>query len=157
MVQQNRGPAKRGSQKWIQILVNEKPHILNSHIASELDLSEDDLLDWLSPLGAKGYAEYFDQACLDKLDVKLNKRPLKDFWPKNGTHWDALGKTTVSKKLLLVEARALSSHLELTGFSWRRALEKHKAESLRISLHAGNKRILGGNSSTDFNFLHSGF
>jgi hypothetical protein len=38
-----------------------------------------------------------------------------------------------------------------------RALEKHKAESLRISLHAGNKRILGGNSSTDFNFLHSGF
>jgi len=106
MVQQNGGPAKRGSQKWIQILVNEKPHVLNSHIARELDLSENDLIDWLSPLKPKGYAEYFDHACLEKLGVKLNRRPLKGFWPKNGPHWDALGKTTVSKKLLLVEAKS---------------------------------------------------
>jgi len=106
MVQRHRGPAKRGSQKWIQFLVNEKPHILDSCIARELDLPEDDRITWLSPLKTEGYAEYFDQASLDKLGVKLKKKPLTDFWPKNGPHWDALGKTTRSEKLLLVEAKS---------------------------------------------------
>lgn len=111
MAQQNRGPAKRGSQKWIQILVNEKPHILDTIIARELNLTEDDHIDWLSPLAKEGYAEYFDQSSLDKLGVKLNRKSLTSFWPKNGPHWDALGRTTASQKLLLVEAKSHISEL----------------------------------------------
>jgi len=84
MAQQNRGPAKKGSRKWIQILVNEKPHLLDSFIARELNLSEEDNINWLSPLRNEGYAEYFDEASLDKLGVQLSRKPLRGFWPKNG-------------------------------------------------------------------------
>jgi hypothetical protein len=144
MAQQNRGSAKRGSQKWIQILVNEKPHVVDSCIARELGLSEKDPVQWLSPLRAKGYAEYFDHACLDKLGVKLNKRPLADFWPKNGPHWDALGKTTVSKKLLLVEAKSHISELISSVRASPASLQKIK-ESLNET-----RNFLNSKSATDW-------
>jgi hypothetical protein len=107
MAQRNRGrPAGKGSQKWIQILVNEKPHLLDHSITRELNLSKDDCINWLSPLRNEGYTEYFDEASLDILGVQLSRKPLRDFWPRNGPHWDALGKTAVSSKLLLVEAKS---------------------------------------------------
>jgi hypothetical protein len=129
MVQRHRGPAERGSQKWIQFLVNEKPRILDSRIARELDLSEDDRITWLSPLKTEGYVEYFDQASLDKLGAKLKKKPLTDFWPKNGPHWDALGKTTRSEKLLLVEAKSHVTELISSARPSPTSLQKIK-ESL---------------------------
>lgn len=124
--------------------MNEKPHIINSHIARKLDLSEDDLVDWLSPLRAEGYAEYFDQACLDKLGVNLNKRPLTGFWPKNGPHWDALGKTTVSKKLLLVEAKSHISELISSVRASPASLQKIK-ENLNET-----RSFLNSKSATDW-------
>lgn len=144
MAQRNRNPAKRGSQKWIQILVNEKRHLLDSCIARELNLSEDDRIDWLSPLRDEEYIEYFDQASLDKLGVKLNRKPLTDFWPKNGPHWDALGKTALSKKLLLVEAK---SHIrELISSARASPASMHK---IRESLDE-TKRFLNSSSAADW-------
>jgi len=96
--------ANKGSQKWIQKLVNEKPHLLDSLIMSNQFISEKDDIQWLSPLKSDSYAEYRDETCLELLNVTL-KTPLSDFWPKNGPQWDALGKSA-SGKLFLIEAKA---------------------------------------------------
>ena len=78
------GPGVKGSKKWIQKLVNEKPDLLNSLIRTKLDLSDTDSITWLSPLAEDGYSEYRDQAFLDLLDIKLTKISLSDFWPSGG-------------------------------------------------------------------------
>jgi hypothetical protein len=59
--------AEKGSQKWIQKLVNDKPEILNSQICSTLNLPEKENIQWLSPLKNDDYAEYRDQAFLKLL------------------------------------------------------------------------------------------
>jgi len=59
------GPGVKGSQKWIQKLVNEKPNILNSLIRTKLDLPDTDTIPWRSPLVEDEYAEYRDQTFLD--------------------------------------------------------------------------------------------
>jgi len=96
---------KKGSQKWLQKLVNDKPAILNSRIWSALNLSEEEHIEWCSPLKSDDYAEYRDQAFLKLLDVKLEKASLAQFWPDGGPQWDALGKSS-SGKLFLVEAKS---------------------------------------------------
>ncbi|MBW2076345.1 MAG: hypothetical protein JRI71_02135 [Deltaproteobacteria bacterium] len=58
----NQVPAVKGSQKWIQKLVNEKPDLLQSLIRTQLDLPDTDNITWHSPLAEDGYAEYQDQA-----------------------------------------------------------------------------------------------
>jgi hypothetical protein len=97
--------AVRGSQKWMQIAVNQKPDVLDSVMSTPLSLPPDEQLTWLSPLERDGCKEYADQAFIDLLGVELTERRLSDFWPKGGPHWDALGKTTKGR-LLLVEAKA---------------------------------------------------
>ncbi|MEM2111494.1 MAG: hypothetical protein QXX08_06415 [Candidatus Bathyarchaeia archaeon] len=97
--------AQKGSQKWIQILINDKPQILNKHIWNAFNFSRNEDIQWLSPLRNDDYAEYRDQAFLKLLNVKLEKLPLRDFWPKGGPQWDALGRST-SGKLFLVEAKS---------------------------------------------------
>ena len=76
--------AARGSQKWIQKLINEKPDLLNSPIKTQLDLPDTEKTTWLSPLADDEYAEYQDQAFLDLLAIKLPKVSLSDFWPSGG-------------------------------------------------------------------------
>lgn len=100
---QKRG--KKGSLKWIQKLVNEKPTILDSQIRNGFDLEASEKIEWLSPLGVDEYAEYRDGAFLKRLGIKLEDTPLKEFWPRGGPQWDALGRTS-SGKILLVEAKA---------------------------------------------------
>jgi hypothetical protein len=56
--------AEKGSQKWIQKLVNEKSDLLNSPIRTQLDLPVTERITWLSPLADDEYAEYQDQAFL---------------------------------------------------------------------------------------------
>ena len=97
--------AEKGSQKWLQKLVNEKPGVLNSEIWSSLNFQEEEQVDWLSPLKCDDYAEYRDQAFLDLLGAKLEKLPLEQFWPKGGPQWDALGRSA-SGKSFLVEAKS---------------------------------------------------
>ena len=98
-------PSIKGSQKWIQKLVNEKPDLLNSLIRTQLDLPETDTITWVSPIAEDGYAEYQDQAFLDLLGIKLSKISLSDFWPSRGPVWDGLGKSETGK-VFLVEAKS---------------------------------------------------
>jgi hypothetical protein len=121
--------AKKGSQKWIQKLVNDKPEILNSQIWSALDLSEEEDIQWLSPLKSDDYAEYRDQDFLNLLRVKLEKIPLVQFWPKGGPQWDALGKSSAGK-LLLVEAKSHISEL----ISKSRAEDEGSMKTIQKSL-----------------------
>ena len=107
-------PSIKGSQKWIQKLVNEKPDLLNSLIRTQLDLPETDTITWVSPTAEDGYAEYQDQAFFDLLDIKLSKISLSDFWPSRGPVWDGLGKSETGK-VFLVEAKSHISEVLSPG------------------------------------------
>ena len=89
--------AAKGSQKWIQKLVNEKPDLLTSPIRTQLDLPGTEKITWLSPIADDEYAEYQDQAFLDLLGIKLTKVSLSDFWPSRRPVWDGLGKSETGK------------------------------------------------------------
>ena len=95
----------KGSLKWIQTLVNDKPALLNDKIAKTFGLKASVDIEWVSPVKKDGYAEYRDEAFLESLEVRLERRALKDFWPKQGPQWDALGRTTTGT-VFLVEAKA---------------------------------------------------
>jgi len=99
---------RKGSKKWIQRLINKKTELINSQIRKNLGLLENEEICWLSPLEEDDYAEYRDQAFIEKLGVKLDKVSLEDFWPSGGPQWDALGRSG-SSKLFLVEAK---SHIQ---------------------------------------------
>jgi hypothetical protein len=75
------GPAIRGSQEWIQKLLNEKPDLIDSLIKIQLQLAETEEITWYSPLAEDEYAEYRDQAFLDLLDIKLPNALPSHFWP----------------------------------------------------------------------------
>jgi len=68
-------PGVKGSQKWIQTLVNEKLYLLSSLIRTQLNLPDTATITWHSPIAEDGYAEYQDQAFLDLLGIKLPKYP----------------------------------------------------------------------------------
>jgi len=95
--------ASRGSQKWLQILVNDYPEIFARELA-KLGLSTDQQIKWLSPLKDDEYAEYRDKAFVERLGVNPST-PLTVFWPKGGPVWDALAKTP-REELVLIEAKA---------------------------------------------------
>ncbi len=97
-------PAKR-SQHWMQFFVNSQPAILNHAIRRATGILDKTDIFWKSPLADDQYAEYFDQAFLDRLGIKPGKVPLKDFWPNGGPHWDGLAITSTDE-VILVEAKA---------------------------------------------------
>lgn len=67
----------KGSLRWIQYLVNQHPEVLNAGIGIGP-------VEWRSPRADDGYAEYRDQAFLDRLALTLPRRPLDVFWPAGG-------------------------------------------------------------------------
>ena len=96
--------AHKGSQKWLQDLVNDCPELLDAAIRRETsEISAP--IEWVSPLVDDGFAEYRDACFLDKLGVSLDCVPLDAFWPPKGPQWDALGKTR-GGQVILVEAKA---------------------------------------------------
>ena len=96
---------QRGSLKWTQRLVNDHRDLLEGSLRPVLPLPRDDTLTWLSPLKADDYAEYRDEAFLERLGIRLTSRPLPSFWPRGGPQWDALA-CSRSGKVVLVEAKA---------------------------------------------------
>jgi hypothetical protein len=88
----------RGSQRWIQELVNNHPGILQTAIGIGH-------IKWASPLASEKYREYRDEAFLDRLKINPPNRSLSSFWPPGGPHWDALGKADTGEKVL-VECKA---------------------------------------------------
>ena len=141
-----RGKAYKGSQKWLQILVNNCPEVLNREIARRSPLTAEDIY-WLSPLQKENYREYYDKRFLDELGISLEKRPLESFWPsRGGPHWDALGRTDTGR-ILLVEAK---SHIkEMAGRS-RRCQAKPPSRRIIENAFAVVKKELGANLDTDW-------
>ena len=130
----------KGSQKWIQKLVNEKPQLLNLQIKKNLNLPEDEGIRWLSPVKSDEYAEYRDQAFLNLLNVKLEKIPLAQFWPKRGPQWDALAKSSTGK-LLLVEAKSHISELISTLKAEDEGSMRRIQRSLEETKHYLNSKV----------------
>lgn len=98
------GIAERGSQKWIQDLVNGSSEPLDRAIAGSLTVPIKQPIEWLSPLQITGYAEYRDAAFLECLGLGLHAAALREFWPSSGPRWDALGRS--GNTYFLVEAKA---------------------------------------------------
>lgn len=137
-------PGRRGSKKWIQILVNKQPELLGKEIKTSLGLDQDESICWCSPLEKDEYAEYRDQAFLDRLSIKLEKVPLDTFWPQRGPQWDALGKGE-EDKIFLVEAKTHIGEL----VSSLRAKNPNSLEKIGKSLEDA-KRFFGSSVESDW-------
>ena len=97
--------APRGSQRWLQLVVNRCPKLIDNAIGEALGLGQDETIEWLSPLESDCFREYQDQAFLDRLCIRPRHRHLQDFWPNRGPVWDGLAKTSGGRRLL-IEAKA---------------------------------------------------
>lgn len=98
-------PGERGSLRWIQHFVNERPGELDEAIRSASGGGIETPIEWRSPLEDDDFAEYRDDAFLDRLGVTLTERSLDSFWPRGGPQWDALG-VDAEGTAILVEAKA---------------------------------------------------
>jgi hypothetical protein len=138
--------ASKGSQKWIQILINEKPELLNSQIRQRFKLPNNEKINWLSPKVEDDYVEYGIWEFLGKVEpTKLQKLPLNEFWPKRGPKWDALGHSSPGENLFFVEAK---SHIpEL--ISTLRAKDPHSEAKIKKSLDDTRKKL---GSKADFDW-----
>ncbi|HEX4081307.1 MAG TPA: hypothetical protein VHX61_20785 [Rhizomicrobium sp.] len=93
----------RGSLKWIQKAVNACPELLDKSVLQRIDLAKS--ITWLSPLAVDEFAEYRDDAFLDRIQCAQLNSALGEFWPARGPQWDALGRSDKGD-VLLVEAKA---------------------------------------------------
>jgi hypothetical protein len=89
----------------MQLFANDRPEILNDAIHQATGIRTDDSIEWRSPLADDDFAEYFDHAFLDRLGISPSRKPLDQFWPSGGPHWDGLAITSTGE-VLLVEAKA---------------------------------------------------
>jgi len=96
----------KGSQKWVQEIINFCPSRLNRLIQQEIASLSGREIQWTSPLEQDKFAEYRDAAFLENLDLQEFTEKLEKFWPKMGPQWDALGRTADGEVLILVEAKA---------------------------------------------------
>ena len=101
-----RAEATTASQRWLRQLAEANPQRLDSAIGLST-------LEWLSPLPEDDWAEYQDEAYLERLGVELEKRPLSTFWPTGGPVWDGLARTPWGASVL-VEAKADVTELSST-------------------------------------------
>ena len=101
----------RGSRRWLQVAVNRCPAVIDAAIR-ETGIDPTGGIDWRSPVESDGFAEYWDSVFLDRLGIRLEHRPLKEFWPRGGPHWDALARCDDS--VFLVEAKAHIAELDST-------------------------------------------
>jgi hypothetical protein len=104
----------RGSQKWIQLLINDCPQLINTPLQRECQLAADEHITWVSPLKSDEFAEYRDQEFLHQIGVSLKQRPLNTFWPSSGPQWDALARTDKGK-VFIVEAKAHITEIVSSG------------------------------------------
>ena len=135
--------ATKGSQKWLQELVNRYPDILEAALRPQLEMRADDTIMWLSPLEDDAFAEYQDDSFLGRAFVCLEDRSLDSFWPEGGPVWDGLGRTKRGD-ILLLEAK---SHIPELSSSCRAGAES--LSLIRNSL-AETARFFGASSSANW-------
>jgi len=104
-------PAKRGSQKWMQDLVDRHPGSLDGQLRASGALTGGSSLTWRSPLKGDDWAEYRDEDFLNCLGLKGLSTDLAAYWPRRGPQWDALA-TGADGRVFLVEAKAHAHELE---------------------------------------------
>jgi hypothetical protein len=97
--------AAKGSQRWLQIAVNQHPTVLDAPLRAAAALPLDTAIEWLSPRQEEGFVEYRDRATFDRLGIQLQNRLLEDFWPARGPVWDGLARAATGD-VFLVEAKA---------------------------------------------------
>lgn len=85
--------------------MNERPDLFAREFLPKIGCDPGDVIEWLSPLKADDYAEYRDQAFLQRLRLDLKRRPLLGFWPNRGPVWDGLARGPRGEAIL-VEAKA---------------------------------------------------
>ena len=131
-----------GSEKWLQKLVNECPHLLDGAIRHKLKPSPGKI-QWLSPLADDDYSEYSDQEFLNKLEISLPKFPLDKFWPKKGPHWDGLGKTDRGQ-ILLIEAKSHVDELVNSAGASDASMEEilHSLNETKQRIHRVSKKAV---------------
>ena len=95
----------RGSQRWLQMVVNRCPNVIDEAIAKAIGLEHGETIQWLSPLESDCFTEYQDDAFLKRLGVSPEFLRVEDFWPTEGPVWDGLARTS-GCRYLLVEAKA---------------------------------------------------
>lgn len=139
-----RPQANKGSEKWIQLAVNDYPDVLIDHVLPQLHLKPSQI-KWLSPLRNDEYTEYSDQEFIDRLGLKLRKLPLYEFWPKRGPNWDGLAKTD-SSQVLLVEAKAYIDEMDGKGSC---ATKSESIASIDCSLKK-TQQFLNASQSVDW-------
>ena len=130
--------AKKGSQKWLQWVVNQNPSILNDLISPKLGGAAK--IIWLSPLVGDGFAEYRDGQFLKRIGAENLAPKLAKFWPRRGPQWDGLALSDAGDvDVLLIEGKAhigeLCSPAQASSQSSRKLIQK----SLRLTasyLHA---------------------
>ena len=134
----------RGSLKWIQIIVNDYPEILDREIKTTCNIPVTEDITWVSPLREDDYAEYRDDFFLKKLDYELGHHSLEEFWPARGPQWDALGKSG-SGHIFLIEAKAHVDEMLSTGTQ----ASAKSAALINASLDEA-KQFLGAKSVVDW-------
>ena len=120
----------KGSQKWVQEIINLCPSRLNRLIQQEIASLSGREIQWTSPLEQDKFAEYRDAAFLENLDLQEFTEELEKFWPKMGPQWDALGRTSDGEVFILVEAKA--NVPELVSFCG--AKDKESLKTISASL-----------------------
>jgi hypothetical protein len=121
---QPRTSETKGSQKWIQDIINDYPKILDALIRKKIVSLSGREICWKSPLKQDDYAEYRDSDFLRQLGLSELDDKLSLFWPKNGPQWDALGRTSDGKAFILVEAKANVPELvSFCGAEYKKSLD----------------------------------
>ena len=59
------------SAHWLRVAVNEYPEKLNSLLSNQFGWKSNDQIVWLSPVQSDDYAEYYDQAFIDRLGLGI--------------------------------------------------------------------------------------
>ena len=139
------GRAHAGSQRQIQMYVNEKTNALNSAVAQSLSryaVTEKDIR-WVSPLAADTYSEYQDSEFLEQVGFGVLAPRLLEFWPRGWACWDALAR--IEGGCLLVEAKSHVSEIYGRGCGASPASKQKIQAALDTT-----KAWLGVSSNTDW-------
>jgi hypothetical protein len=84
------GAAFAGSRLQTQLYVNRRTAELEDAVRSTFPELAGASFDWRSPLAEDGYAEYWDKAFLERVDLGHHAADLATFWPTGGPPWDGL-------------------------------------------------------------------
>jgi hypothetical protein len=138
----------KGSQKWLQEIINDCPDFLDKIIQQKIISLSGQEICWVSPLKSDQYAEYRDTGFLKQIGLVELAEKLSKFWPKMGPQWDALGKTTDGKAYFLIEAKA-NVH-ELVSFCG--AKDKKSLKTISESLNETQRWLNCRGSCIDWKF-----